>query len=206
VALKQKEAPQDGGGARPLQTRWSALITILIGAAILACAFLVVILRADLPYKGLFVYTGIATLLTAAGASAAVLLNWQEQGQKIAAGGAAAVAIALSVMIGPDRAPQTPIINVRYYINFPDGKNRELPDLVATATITDALHSKRENRPGLPVTRAPFSPAVMVTIADILASDYITLQIHSTSENKTWETAEFKVTESSMPVSEAPSR
>jgi hypothetical protein len=42
----------------------------LVGAAILAYALLVVIMKADLPFTGLLVYAGIATLLTAVGASA----------------------------------------------------------------------------------------------------------------------------------------
>jgi len=187
-------------GQSPPQTKWLALTTLLVGAVILACAFLIVIMRVDLPYKGLFVYTGIATLLTAVGASAAVLLNWQESGQKIAAGGAAAVAIALSVLIGPDKAPETPRMNMTYYISFPDGKVRTPGDLLATATINDEGQTRFETRDRLYFSRAPGGTAVKLTIPDVGAHDYFTLKIHSEKEKKTWETASLRFTESFMMV------
>jgi hypothetical protein len=197
---KQAKAPQDG--VQPAPQAKSALITLLVGAAILACAFLVVIMRADLPYKGLFVYTGIATLLAGVGATAAVLLNWQETGQRVAAGGAAAIAIALSLMIGPDKAPETPRINKTYYVNFPDKTARSPADLIASADITDEQQKPREKRDGLHLARAPGGDAIKLTIGDVLTRDYVILKIHSAKENKTWTSSSVQFTESFMNLNE----
>jgi hypothetical protein len=202
MVTKQRNAPQGGSGAQPpLQTKL-ALITVVVGAAILACAFLTVTMRADLPYVGLFVYTGLATLLAGVGASAAVALQLPETGQRVWAGGAAAIAIALSWLIGPDKAPDTPRINMTYYVNFPDRIVRKPGDLVASVDITDEQQKPRENRDHLPLSQGPGGNAIKVTVPGVLTRDYVTLKIRSAKENKSWASSSVQFTESFMNLNE----
>jgi hypothetical protein len=198
----QRNAPQGSSGAQPpLQTRL-ALIAVVAGAAILACAFLIVIMRADLPYTGLFVYTGLAIVMAGLGASAAVTLHLQGTGQSVWAGGAAAIAIALSWMIGPDKAPATPRINMTYYVNFPDRIVRKPADLIASVDITDEQQKPREKRDHLSLTQGPGGNAIKLTIPDVLTRDYVTLKIRSAKENKSWASSSVQFTESFMNLNE----
>jgi hypothetical protein len=202
MVLKQRNAPQASSGAQPpLQTKL-ALAAVLVGAAILACAFLIVTMRADLPYVGLFVYTGLAIVLAGVGASAAVALHVPETGQRVWAGGAAAIAIALSWMIGPDKPPATPRINMTYYVNFPDQIVRKPGDLIASVDITDEQQKPREKRDRLPLTQGPGGNAIKLTIPDVLTRDYVTLKIRSAKENKTWASSSVQFTESFMNLNE----
>ena len=199
MVSKQKEAPQNGGGAEPaLPTRFM-VSAVLVGSAILAYAFLAVIMRVELPYTRLFVYTGIATLLTAVGASATVLAK--NTGQRVAVGGAAAVAIALSWMIPPD--PETPKIKtMTYYLMFPDQDKvaRTPGELKATAIINDDLQHPRE----VHLQRSPGGDLVKLTIANVLARDDVVLKIRSDKENKSWESSPVQFTESFMKLNAMP--
>ena len=161
------------------------------GAVILACAFLIEFTEVDLPYKGLFVYTGVATLLTGVGATAAVLLNLPHAGQQAVVGGAAAVSIALCWMIGPDKPARMSRI---YYVNFPDAKVRSSADLTAWANIEDEQQN-RHKRSDLALALAPSGIQIKLTLPDVRARDYVTLEIHSKTENKTWTSASVLSTE-----------
>jgi len=201
MASRQTKAPQGSNGAQPAPPTKLALISVLVGIACLACAFLIGVMRADLPYKGLLVYAGVAALLSGVGASAAVLLNWQETGQKATASGALAAAIVLGWTIGPDKV-ETPRMSMTYYVNFPDTNVRRPDDLIASADITDEQQKPREKRDGLHLARGPGGNAIKLTIADVLARDYVTLKIYSAKENKTWASSSVQFTESFMNLNE----
>ena len=89
-----------------------------------------------------------------------------------------------------------------YYVNFPDAKVRAPDDLIASADITDEQQRVREKRDGLHLARGPGGNAIKLTIADVLARDYVTLKIHSAKENRTWASASVQLTESFMNLNE----
>ena len=182
-------------------TKEYSLIAILVGLALLLFALLVVITGVNLPYKRLLVYSGVAALFSGIGATAAVRLDLKEKGQAGVAGGAAAIAILLCLLIGPDQKPEVPEISMTYYVNFPDNTMRNPNDLTASVWVTG------ENQVScdlgrVPISWAPGGNVIKLTVGNLPISDFITLKIHSARENKTWTSASVMLSELFMNLNE----
>jgi hypothetical protein len=142
-----------------------------VGLVLLAFAFLVVLTEGDLPYKRLLVYAGVAALFAGIGATAAVKLDFKEKGQagvaaimhftdsKVhncgVAGGAAAIAILLCLLIGPDQVTEVPKISMTYYVNFPDKTMRNPNDLTASVLTTSEDRGVVHDLGKVPISWAP---------------------------------------------------
>jgi hypothetical protein len=189
---------------RQLKGIWLAAIGTLVGTACIAGAFVIAIMRIPLPYEGVLIYTGAALMAIAIGSTATI--NFEKGGQKVVAGGVTAAAIALSWLIGADKAAEIPRINMTYYVNFPDKMNRAPNDLIATVDIYDEQHEikPRETRDDLHLFRGPGPDSVKFTVADVLARDSVILKVRSAKENKNWASGAMPVTESFQNFYEEP--
>jgi hypothetical protein len=195
------EMSSGAGIHRQPVTKEYSLIAISVGFILLLFALLVVMTGVDLPYKRLLVYAGVAALFSGIGATAAVKLDLKEQGQVGVAGGAAAIAILLCLLIGPDQMPEVPKISMTYYVNFPDGKIRSPEDLTATVLVTNENESPRDLG-GVPISWAPGGNVIKLTLMNLPVRDFITLKVRSIKENKTWTSASVMLTESFMILNE----
>jgi hypothetical protein len=182
-------------------TKEYSLIAISVGLVLLFLTFLAVMTGVDFPYKRLLVYAGVAALFAGIGANAAVRFDLAKTGQAGAAGGAAAIAIALGLLIGPDE-PGIPKINMTYYVNFPDKAMRNPDDLTASVSVTSGDQGVARDLGKIPISWTPGGNGIKLTIVNLPIRDFITLKIHSAKENKTWTSASVMLTESFMNLNE----
>jgi hypothetical protein len=206
---RRQERPSDNTGTlppgpgmphRPVTKEYS-LLAIGVGLVLLFLAFLVVMTGVEFPYKRLLVYAGVAALFAGIGANAAVRFDLGKAGQAGAAGGAAAIAIALGLLI-PSDEPGIPKISMTYYVNFPDKVMRNPDDLTASVSVTSADEGVARDLGKIPISWSPGGNGIKLTIVNLPIRDFITLKIHSARENKTWTSASVMLTESFMNLNE----
>jgi uncharacterized membrane protein YjgN (DUF898 family) len=82
-----------------------SMLSILVGAFLLAVAVWIILRGVNFPYTRLLAYSGVAAMFAGIGSTAAVSLGMESAGQAGTAGGAAAIAVILCWAIGIDPPP-----------------------------------------------------------------------------------------------------
>jgi hypothetical protein len=177
-----------------------SMLSILVGAFLLAVAVWIILRGVNFPYTRLLAYSGVAAMFAGIGSTAAVSLGMESAGQAGTAGGAAAIAVILCWAIGIDPPPR---LSMTYYINFPDMNVERLPNhFQATVEVIRAGRTSPEEPRTVPILRAPGGNVLKVTVVDISSEDSIIVRLHSARENKTWASAAILPTESFMNLNE----
>lgn len=173
-----------------------------IGFFLLILSVGIHLIDVNFPWSRLLVTCGVAALFSAIGSTAFVEAHPTDLGTTIKAGGAAAIAIALSVLIGRDPSPPPPAqdtFSMTYYINFPEGAVLPgLNDLRASVEIRKAGQSLPDEQTDVPLTHAPAGDSLRLTVHGVSSSDWILLRVSSVSDNRSWESALLPATESFM--------